>query len=150
MKSGASQRRLSNVKLTRKHHFRYMGLWIFLTAGFVIVLNLVLYLYVEERWGGMASLSRPFHQEYIAIRSTFVGSLVIEAVLFIVGIVGLAMFTAHRVAGPYIRLRSVCNSVSGGNLQQRLKFRDYDHLEEVEEAFNKMMDHMLEKMESPK
>jgi len=146
MKSGRSQRRLSNVKLTRKYHFRYMGLWIILASFFVIVLNMVLYLYVEERWGGLASLSRPFHQEYIGIRRVFVGSLCLEAVLFIVGIVGLGMFTAHRVAGPYIRLRHVCAAVTAGNFSQELKFRDYDHLEEVEDAFNGMMSKVREKL----
>ena len=148
MKSGKSQRRLSNVILTRKYHLRYMGLWILLASFFVVVLNMVLYLYVEERWGGVASLSRPFHQEYIGMRKVFVGSLCIEAVLFIVGIVGLAMFTAHRVAGPYIRLRHVFAAVTDGNFSQELKFRDYDHLEEVEDAFNKMMGKVRETLEA--
>ncbi|NQT92734.1 MAG: methyl-accepting chemotaxis protein [Lentisphaerae bacterium] len=146
MESGRSQRRLSNVTLTRKYHFRYMGLWMILASFFVIVLNMVLYLYVEERWGGLSSLSQPFHQEYIGIRKVFVGSLCLEAVLFIIGIVGLGMFTAHRVAGPYIRLQHVFKAVTAGNFNQDLKFRDYDRLEEVEDGFNRMMGKVREEL----
>jgi nitrogen fixation/metabolism regulation signal transduction histidine kinase len=62
-----------------------------------------------------------------------------EAFLFSIAMVVLAKSTAHRIAGPYIKLRQVFNSVREGNLNQELHFRKYDHLEELEEAFNAMM-----------
>ena len=46
--------------------------------------------------------------------------------------------TGHRIAGPYIRLNAAFDELRNGNLDYRVKFRDYDHLEEVEEAFNVM------------
>ncbi|NQT92658.1 MAG: hypothetical protein HQ559_07850, partial [Lentisphaerae bacterium] len=85
------------------------------------------------------ALGTIFHEAYVAMRHMFVVALVIEISLFTFAFVCLAKLTAHRIAGPYIRLRQVFESVGKGDFQQSLKFRDYDRLEEVEEAFNAMM-----------
>ena len=139
MTSSRYKRKLSNMRLTKRHHFSYMGLWAVISVCLVVVLNLILYLLIEERWGGLHSLDNIFHQQYIAGRRAFVIAMAIETFLFIVAFVSLARFTAHRIAGPYIRLRIVFDAVRNGNLQQRLTFRDYDHLEELAQAFNDMM-----------
>lgn len=116
-----------------------MGLWVLITLALVIVMNLVLYLFIEERWGGIASLDSAYHQQYIALRQTFVVVLCVETLLFAVGIIGLAMFTAHRIAGPYIRLERVFDAVRDGNLDQKLRFRKSDHLGRLEQHFDDMM-----------
>ena len=140
MKPSSSRRRLSNVRLTRRYRIAYMGLWIAVTMLLVVVMNAVLYLYVEERWGGLASLSSSFHQQYIAIRNTFVLALIAETILFGFAIFGLAIMTTHRIAGPYVRLKAVFEEVKNGNYQQSMKFRSYDALEDVADAFNAMME----------
>ena len=133
------KRSLANVRLTRKYHFAYMGLWMFISACLVLALNLVLYLYAEERWGGPYSLAQSFHQEYVALRRVFLMALAVEALCFIVATTALAVLTAHRIAGPYIRLQNTFHAVRDGDLSLKLKFRDYDHLEDVERAFDEMM-----------
>lgn len=140
MKLLSSRRRLSNVRLTRKYRIAYMGLWIAVAMLLVVVMNAVLFLYVEERWAGLGSLSSAFHQQYISIRNTFILALVAETILFAFAIFGLAIMTTHRIAGPYVRLKAVFDEVRGGNYQQPLNFRKYDGLEDVAEAFNTMME----------
>ena len=45
------------MKLTRKYHFRYMGLWIMITVCLLLILNIVLYLYIHERWKSTLEMS---------------------------------------------------------------------------------------------
>ena len=131
-------RKISNVGQTRKFHYQYMGLWIFLTSVLIVVLNIVVYLLVEERWLGPTAISRDFHQQYVVFRNAILFALGVECCLFIIGIIGLAKFTAHRLAGPFIRLQHVFDSVAAGEIDHKLKFRGYDHLEELESAFESM------------
>jgi HAMP domain-containing protein len=132
-------RSLANVRLTRKYHFPYMGLWMFISICLVLALNLVIYLYAQERWGGPYSLDHAFHQEYVALSRVFLMALAVEALCFIVATTALAVVTAHRIAGPFIRLQNTFHAVRDGDLSLKLKFRDYDHLEDVEGAFDEMM-----------
>jgi signal transduction histidine kinase len=138
MTSSRSKRSIRNVNLTRQHHYRFLGLWIVLTSCLVVTLNLVVYLYANERLT-VRSLGTVFHEAYMASQHMFVWALVIETGLFIVALVFLAKLTAHRIAGPYIRLKQVFASVKDGNFDQSLKFRAYDGLEDVETEFNSMM-----------
>ena len=52
----------------------------------------------------------------------------------------MAVVTAHRIGGPYIAVKRTCKAIERGDMSQRLKFRDYDRLDDVQEAFNEMMD----------
>jgi methyl-accepting chemotaxis protein len=113
----------------------------------VVVLNVVVYLYLEERWGGAYSLDQAFHEVYVSARRAFLGAMFLEFILFAAAIVGLAKFTVHRIAGPYIRLKQAFEEVRSGNLQVRLKFRSYDRLEDVAEAFNQMIASVRKRIE---
>lgn len=139
MNKGHRHRKLSNVMLTKRHHFSHMGLWILVGLVLVVTLNMLMYLLMEERWTGIGSLSQPFHQEYITFRMFFLLALTLESIFFGCGIVALAMYTDHRITGPYIRLQHVFDAIRDGNMDQRLKFRDYDNLEYLADSFNAMM-----------
>ena len=134
-----SKRQLSNVKLTRKFHFRYLGLWIMITIGLVVVANLLLFLLAEQHWQDLYTLDTQFLDEYMMQRRMMAIALGFGALLFSAAVVALAKITTHRIAGPYIKLQRVFESVRDGNMDQELNFRKYDHLEELEAAFNEMM-----------
>jgi HAMP domain-containing protein len=140
MTDGRKQRKLRNVWLTRRYHFRYFGLWVLLVMFLVISFNAVIYLLIESRWEDIYTLPPDALRQYLMQRQAFVAGLAAEGVILTVGTVFLAMLTAHRIAGPYIRLRIAFKEVTTGNFDHVLKFRQYDHLEDVAEAFNKMMD----------
>ena len=133
-----SQRKLSNVKLTRQFHYRHMGLWIVLTICLVLMFNLTFNLFVEERWSQLAGTDAG--DVYAAVRHSLWLTQGIEMLLFCMAIVILAKLTSHRIAGPLIRFKMAFNEVRSGNLSYRLKFRKTDRLTEWEDAFNAMMD----------
>lgn len=134
-----TKRSIANVKLTRKFHFRYLGLWMLMTACLVLVLNMVLLLYYQESWE-LQRWNPEVADELASLRGDVVTALVAEIAFFLLAILGMGVFTAHRIAGPYLRMKNVFNEVADGNLGCRIKFRKYDRLEDVEAAFNRMMD----------
>jgi nitrogen fixation/metabolism regulation signal transduction histidine kinase len=134
-----SNRHFSNVSLTGKFHFRYMGLWVIISIGLLIVTNLLLLLLSEEHWRSLYTLDTSFQEVYLEQRNMMTLALGLATLLFSAAIVVLAKMTAHRIAGPYIKLQRVFESVQQGHFDQTLKFRNYDHLEDLEKAFNEMM-----------
>ena len=139
MTAERSKRRLSNVKLTRKFHFRYLGLWVLITILLVVIADLLLFLLSEEHWQALYTLDTRFQDQYMMQRQMMAAALGLATLLFSSAVVVLAKFTAHRIAGPYIKLQHVFESVRAGNLDQELHFRKYDHLDELAATFNQMM-----------
>ena len=138
MKSGRSQRRLSNVKLTSHLHFRHMGLWIVITCSCLFAANLLLYLFIVQAW---SALAQDFGGEMTMIPSpALLIAMLAEFVAFSAAIVYLAIFTSHRIAGPYIGIRSACEAIRDGDTERRIRFRRTDGLDDLEKAFNEMLD----------
>ena len=52
----------------------------------------------------------------------------------------VALLSAHRVSGVHIKLKNTFEKVAAGDLETQLRFRKNDHLEDVEDSFNQMME----------
>jgi methyl-accepting chemotaxis protein len=147
-----SKRRLSNMTLTSRHHFRYLGLWVVIAIALTVVAALLLFLLAEEHWSDLYTLDTTFFEEYMLQRRSMAIALGFGTLMLSAAVVALAKITAHRIAGPYIKLQRVFEAVRDGNLDQELRFRKYDHLDDVAAAFNEMMDEVrarVKKKESP-
>lgn len=116
------------VKLTIPYVLRYLGLWLVVTLLVVLGFSITSYLVLADRMAG-AELHR------------FAVVLWSQAILVILAILALALFTTHRLAGPFIAVKRACEDVKAGDLTRRLHFRRADgHLLDVEGAFNEMME----------
>jgi HAMP domain-containing protein len=140
-------RSLKNVKMTRKHHYQYFGLWICLFVGMLLALNGVTYLYVQERMGNASAVDPALSYEFGFMRRLITGVMFVEVALISTAFVVLAKFSAHRIAGPYIRLCNTFKQVENGDLSTRLRFRGTDRLEETSQAFNDMMEAVEKRVE---
>src|SRR4051794_40231818 len=118
----------SAVKLTYPYVLRYLGLWLVVTILVVLGFSITSYLLLADRLVG-GELRR------------FAVILFPQAVGVILAILALALFTTHRLAGPFIALQRACEDIRAGDLTRRLHFRRADaHLVEIEEAFNGMVE----------
>jgi nitrogen fixation/metabolism regulation signal transduction histidine kinase len=64
-----------------------------------------------------------------------------QTLFLVAALFGLAIFTTHRLAGPWIAVLRALQDVRRGNLDRRLRIRGSDlHLKEVEAEFNAMME----------
>lgn len=123
------RRSLRNVVLTQRHHLPLMGLSMAISLSLLLVLYALFLYEIYELGRGGADVP------------------VIELLIFCtamvcllgLGVVGAGMLAAHRVAGVYIKLKSVFEQVGQGDLDAQLRFRVEDRLGSVEESFQKMM-----------
>lgn len=147
MTTGRHQRKLRNVKFTEKYRFQYLGLWMMICFFFIALLNVAVFLLYEQ----MRLLAQPEGVDVelgLALDHTASMITILALTLaFGFAVVALAIFTAHRIGGPYIALQRTMAAIREGDLDQRLRFRDYDKLEDLESAFNEMMDSVQARVE---
>ena len=147
MNSGRQQRSFRNLKLTERYRFQYLGHWVLICFLFLALLDVAVFLLYEQMWQSTVPQGADLASEQ-AWRFAQVGSaLSLISVLFAVAIILLAVYTAHRIGGPLLAMKRTMAAVRDGNLDQRLHFRGYDKLDDVELAFNEMMDAVQERIE---
>ena len=139
-KTGRQQRKLSNVKLTEQYRFKYLGYWILISFLFLSLLDVAVYLLYEQMWQGFVAQGADVALEEAFRQSQVWTTIVGISSLFLVTILLLAAFTAHRIGGPYLAMKRIMALIQGGDLNARLHFREYDKLDDVEKAFNDMLD----------
>lgn len=132
------KRTLKNVVMTRKYHWLYIGKMVTVTLCMVAII----YAYMLAQLVTLSRVDGSFPFQISAIITT-TGALVVCALVIYLG-----MLTAHRVAGPHIQLQNTFDEISNGHLDTRLKFRGGDRLEDVENAFNTMMDTLQARVEA--
>lgn len=126
----------SGVKHTLPFLGRFAGLWLAVSVGAVVVASVSTYLVM-----GAAAEATTGSQQLVLIGQTL---------FLILALVGLAVFTTHRLAGPWIAIRRALRDVRDGDLDRRLKIRTADrHLKEVEHEFNAMMESLRGKVGGP-
>ena len=122
------QVRGSGVRFTLPYVLRFSGLWILVTTLVAVVFGVTSYLTMFDQLGDAA-------------RRHLVIVLSIQTALVVVAVLLLAVFSTHRVAGPFIAIRRALEGVKAGNLESQLRFRRSDpHLGEIEPAFNERVE----------
>ena len=126
---------------------RYCGLWLLITCMLVAMLDVAMYTMYQHLWSsnmvyGTDRITGLAHQNAFVLAAIGGATL-----FFVVCAIYLTAFTAHRIGGPYIALKRTMAEIQAGNPDARLKFREYDKLDDVEQAFNEMMDTVQRKAE---
>jgi len=115
----------SGVRHTLPFVGRFAGLWMLVTSAAVLVAAVSTYLLFAQDHEG-ASVGKV---------------LAMQTVFTILAVGALAVFTTHRLAGPWIAVRRALEAVRDGNFDDRLRIRTQDvHIKSVEHAFNEMLD----------
>ena len=130
----AEQRKISNIALTGKYHWPYVKGWLL----FTIFLTLL----IETFALGCLYLVQNANPELSITKYVIVSGLI--AALVVVGLAARGALWAHRIAGVHLRTESVFNQIASGDSSIRLRYRTSDRMEDVEEAFDRMMDRILE------
>jgi methyl-accepting chemotaxis protein len=124
----------SGLRHTFPYFVRYAALWLVVTITAVLVASVSSYLVFAARVGGAGVAGLRY-------------ALIIQTVLTILAVVALAVFTTHRLAGPWIAVRRALDAVRDGDLQTRLRFRASDpRIQVVEEAFEQMLASLRERL----
>ncbi len=117
----------TGVRFTLRYVPRFAGLWLVVCVLTLVVFALTSYLGLIHSLGETG-------------RSRLLLVLTLQTICVVLGMVALAIFTTHRIAGPLIALRRAFQDVKDGDLDRQLRFRHTDsHMAELEKGFNEMM-----------
>ena len=145
-----NERKFSNIKLTSRFHFKYLGWWVIICIAFILLLDAALIILYEQTWNSYALTASDPMADSAFRYSHLLTTLGIVTLFLSAGIVILAMTTAHRIAGPYLGLQRTFDAIKNGQLDHRIKFRKEDGLDELESSFNTMIDELQQKIEKSK
>ena len=135
--------RLNEVRgLGVRHTLAYMlpfsGLWLVVTIAAMVVFGITCYL---------VATASPLLDD--ASRNRLAIILVMQTLFLIAAVIALAIFTTHRLAGPYVALRRAFEAVKNGDFERPLRFRSSDvHLREVQASFDEMLAALRQRLES--
>jgi len=149
MTTGTQRRSYKNVKLTQMFHLYYMGIWVALCICLIILLSVSMYRIEAQAMLELARSSSSDYANELANRSAMITRLMIGSLIFLGLVIALAVITAHRIAGPYIALRRTIEAIARGDTDERLHFRQYDRLSDLEKSFNRMVDRLQGKDPGP-
>lgn len=135
-----SKRRISSLRLTRRFHLRYFGLWVLLCVALILMTDVALLEFLRSQKQDEPFWTRLYPKDYILMQRAFVAALVCVSLLLSAAVTVLAVISAHRIAGPFIRLKATFDAVKAGETLVRLRFRRYDRLDSLAADFNAMMD----------
>jgi methyl-accepting chemotaxis protein len=125
------------VRLTLPYVLPFSGLWLVVTIVAMVVFAVTCYL---------AATASPLFDDAARTRLALVLSA--QTLFLIAAVFALAVFTTHRLAGPYVALIRAFEAVKNGDLERRLHFRRSDiHLRDVEISFAEMMAAVRERLE---
>jgi hypothetical protein len=131
-----SEVRGSGVRHTLPFVMPFSGLWLVVTVAAMVVFGITSFL---------AASSSPLLDD--AARGRVAIVLAVQTLFLILAAIGLAVFTTHRLAGPYVAMIRAFEAVKNGDLERPLRFRSSDvHLREVETAFESMLSTLRERI----
>jgi len=118
----------AGVRHTLPFVLPFSGLWMVVTIAAMLVFGITCY---------MVASASPLLDD--AARGRLAIVLLLQTVFLIAAVVALAVFTTHRLAGPYVALIRAFEAVKNGDLDRPLRFRRSDvHLRAVEVSFDEM------------
>jgi HAMP domain len=123
------RRSLQNMVLTSRYHYKYMAIWVLVSVLLLAAAYAtgVLCLYVLNYSGGDFRLTP-----------------LVWVATILAGCAGAYLVwrgfrTSHRLAGVHVKLARTFQQVAQGRKDVDLRFRSYDKLEAIEEAFQALM-----------
>jgi len=127
----------TGVRHTLPYVLPFSGLWLVVTIVAMVVFGVTCWL--------VASSSPLLDQ---AARNRLALVLVAQTLFLVAAVLALAVFTTHRLAGPYVAIIRAFEAVKNGDMNRPLRFRSSDiHLRDVEISFEEMMAVLRERLE---
>jgi methyl-accepting chemotaxis protein len=126
-----------------------MGTECLLTVVFLLSLSVTIWMVMKYQRELVMLMDEDFPQEMLATQKVYVRVFWFQIVSFLIGTIAIFALACHRIAGTYIALKRTFGQIKEGDHSVRLKFREYDRLEDVADAFNEMMDSILKRPSAP-
>lgn len=125
--------------IDRKRQLRTAFLTTSLVAVLLILVNLGFTLLRTSQTSFLAASAPQLKQVLEKQDSTFSLIMVVTSVVLVIAVAFATVLQTHRTAGAVYAVKQRLQRVADGDLQVRLKLRQRDNLQDLEEPFNAMM-----------
>ncbi len=126
------------IFIKKSLQLRYMALIILSVLAGLLIVALELTFTLNEVFDQYPVLLQPLYDNFSTIAYGFIYKLLI----YVVFVVLISAILSHRMAGPIYRFEQTCKAVAKGDYSQRVHLRKGDQMMELQDEFNKMMDHI--------
>ena len=88
----------------------------------------------------------PEFEEYLKAqdRAQFL-LILLASLIFVIGVFLVSILETHKTAGAAVNIRNRLDDIGAGNLEARAKLRKGDNLKELEQAFNRMAETLVDR-----
>lgn len=115
---------------------------------FAAVLICLLVITMDLGWTLNSIVQRnPGLTPYLDVFYGLVPTFVMRQVIYLTIIVILTAIISHRIAGPIYRFERAAEAVATGDLTHRVNLREGDHLDELQDEFNEMVENLQARVE---
>jgi len=138
------QRRTIFIK--KNLQLRYMLLIVLSVLCGLTIMTLELTATLNELFDTYPVLVQPLYDQFGPIAAQFFYKIAIYVLFVII----ISAVLSHKMAGPIYRFEQTFRQVAKGDYSQRVHLRKGDQFIELQDEFNKMMDHIQADMEQKK
>ncbi|GBE05821.1 MAG TPA: hypothetical protein ENH31_04755 [Nitrospirae bacterium] len=107
-----------------------------ITVGFVIALTVVYFMLprvnVQYYFESISALTKTKN----VLINIFILAGIVEVIYITAVVIFISILSSHKIAGPIYKLENILVDLAKGDLSQKLRFRSYDPLKDVELTFN--------------
>ena len=136
--SGRAKWRRKRFLVNRRYQLKIALLAVALVLAVLVLLNFSLFSTAMRETEAAMSIAPQF-EEYLKAQDKAQFLLILLAsLIFVVGVFLVSLLETHKTAGAAVNIRNRMDEVRSGNYRVRVHLRKGDHLEELEDAFNRM------------
>ena len=136
-------------RLIHSKNWHIPTLWVLLGSVFTAAVSITVSLMVGQHRDLAQMVGREVAFEFTRSNMIMLALFISQALLFTLGLVGITELLEQRLTAPYRAIIRISKEIREGNPKARLHFRASDELDDVAEAFNELLDDIMNQKGGP-
>ena len=126
------------IFIKKNLQIRYMMLMIMSVLCGLAIMTFELTATLNDLFDKYPVLVQPSYDQFLPVAASFFYKIAI----YLLFVVIISAILSHKMAGPVYRFEQTCKAIAKGDYSQRVHLRKGDQMMELQDEFNKMMDHI--------
>ena len=126
------------IFIKKNLQIRYMMLMIMSVLCGLAIMTFELTATLNDLFDKYPVLVQPIYDQFLPVAASFFYKIAI----YLLFVVIISAILSHKMAGPVYRFEQTCKAIAKGDYSQRVHLRKGDQMIELQDEFNKMMDHI--------
>ncbi|MEA3306745.1 MAG: methyl-accepting chemotaxis protein [Elusimicrobiota bacterium] len=144
-KKSGQQFQRKTILIKKRLQYKYMAL-IFLSVFIAFLIVGLDIMWTVSKFIGEHPMLQPLLDDIFSMAPLFM----MKAVMYLVIVIIVSSVISHRMAGPIFKFEKSSKIVANGNLTHRVWLRKGDHLDDLKDSFNLMIESLHNFIKSDK